>query len=121
MNPTTDDRRHHQRVHFDGHALLITTAGRATVQVVDLSLKGALVKLPAAAQVEGGEPCLLALTLGEITIKMAVEVAHLDGTDAGLRCVAIDLDSITHLRRLIEMNLGDPKLAERELRALLAA
>jgi hypothetical protein len=77
--------------------------------------------LPAAAEVEGGEPVLLAMSLGDIVIKMAAEVAHLDGSDAGLRCVAIDLESITHLRRLIEMNLGNPKLAERELRALLAA
>lgn len=120
MNPT-DDRRTHQRVHFEGHAQLITTAGRATVQVVDVSLKGALVKLPAAAQLDSGEPVLLALSLGDVTIKMAAEVAHLAGPEAGLRCVAIDLDSITHLRRLIEMNLGNPKLAERELRALLAA
>jgi len=32
-----------------------------------------------------------------------------------LRCLSIDLDSITHLRRLLELNLGDPQLVEREL------
>ena len=33
---------------------------------------------------------------------------------------SIDLDSITHLRRLVELNLGDEKLLERELSHLAA-
>ncbi|MCG8610315.1 MAG: hypothetical protein MI864_07240, partial [Pseudomonadales bacterium] len=33
----------------------------------------------------------------------------------------IDLDSITHLKRLIELNVGDPSLIERELSALIDA
>ena len=119
--PASNERRNHTRVEFAGQAALITTEGRATVQVIDVSLKGALVQLPKDAKVESGEPCLLSLKLGDAVIKMAAEIAHLDGQDAGLRCLAIDLDSITHLRRLVEMNLGNPKLAERELMALLAA
>jgi hypothetical protein len=37
-----------------------------------------------------------------------------------LSCTEIDLDSITHLRRLLELNLGDPDLIERELSDLSA-
>jgi hypothetical protein len=36
-------------------------------------------------------------------------------------CKEIDLDSISHLRRLIELNLGDQEELERELGALLKA
>lgn len=114
------DRRQHLRIHYQGSAQLITTEGRAEVQLLDLSLKGALLRLPAGARVQAGEPCLLSLHLGDEHIRMAAEVMHLVGDEAGLRCAAIDLDSISHLRRLVEMNLGNPKLAERELRALLA-
>jgi hypothetical protein len=122
MTSTPDnDRRHHARIQFDGEAQLITTAGRATVHLVDVSLKGALVKLPAGAQLESGEPCLLSLQLGEVRIRMAAEIVHLADQEAGLRCAVIDLESISHLRRLVEMNLGNPKLVERELRALLEA
>ena len=39
---------------------------------------------------------------------------------AGLHCLAIDIDSVTHLRRLVELNLGDPALLEREVSALVA-
>jgi hypothetical protein len=35
-------------------------------------------------------------------------------------CRSIDIESITHLRRLIEVNLGDPAASERELKALIA-
>jgi hypothetical protein len=43
------------------------------------------------------------------------------GRQVGVQCGSIDLESITHLRRLVEMNLGGGSLLERELKALLAA
>jgi hypothetical protein len=38
----------------------------------------------------------------------------------GFQVQYIDLDSATHLRRLVELNLGDPALLEREFENLLA-
>lgn len=115
------ERRHFARIVFDAQAQLITTETRYTGQVVDLSLKGALVELPAATGLEVGEPCLMAVRLGDAVIKMSGDVAHVKGTQVGVQCRCIDLESITHLRRLVEMNLGGGKLLERELKALLAA
>jgi len=51
---------------------------------------------------------------------MSCEVAHIEGDHIGLLCRSIDLDSITHLRHLIELNLGDAALLEREFKALVA-
>jgi hypothetical protein len=116
------ERRHFARVAFDAEAQLTTTSLRL---VVDLSLKGALLLLPEGAQVKPGDPCLLSVTLSQmdVGIAMAGEVAHveLDGRRVGLLCRSIDIESITHLRRLLEMNLGDARLLERELKALLAS
>jgi hypothetical protein len=39
----------------------------------------------------------------------------------GLRCDRLDVDSMSHLRRLVELNLGDPALLERDLQSLIAA
>ena len=50
---------------------------------------------------------------------MNCQLAHCHGRLAGLVCTSIDLDSITHLRRLVELNLGDPDLLDRELSALI--
>lgn len=115
-----NERRHFSRVAFDADAVLTTTADRLAVKVIDLSLKGALLRLPVATTLSAGAPCLLEVKLGDTSLAMAAEVAHLHGEQVGLQCRSIDLESVTHLRRLIEMNLGDPQLLERDLRALVS-
>ncbi|MBH9576083.1 PilZ domain-containing protein [Inhella proteolytica] len=115
-----EERRQFARIHFDAQAQLSTVDTRLDVQLLDISLQGALVRLPAGLRVEPGEPCLLALRLGDVTIKMAAELAHVKADHAGLQCRSIDLESISHLRRLVEVNLGKRELLERELRALVA-
>jgi len=119
----TQERRHFARVAFDAPAQLTTTEDRLPVKLLDISLKGALLQLPRPGAVATGIPCLLKVELdGEDSrITMAAEVAHVDGDHAGLLCRSIDIESITHLRRLIEVNLGEASLLERELKALLAS
>lgn len=121
----TTERRLFARVAFAAGAGLITTQAHLQCQVVDISLKGVLLQLPAGTLVQVGMPCLVRLPLGEgeagIVIAMAGELAHVEGDHAGVQCRSIDLESITHLRRLIEINLGDPSASERELKALIAA
>ncbi|WP_428508614.1 PilZ domain-containing protein [Roseateles sp.] len=117
------ERRQFARVAFDVHAELITTQAHLQAQVLDLSLKGALLRLPAGSGASLGAPCLLKILLadGETCIAMAGELTHVEGERAGVLCRSIDIESITHLRRLIEMNLGDASLVERELAALISA
>ena len=55
-----------------------------------------------------------------IRIDMTVQRTHQDGQLVGLRCIAIDADSIGQLRRLVELNLGDPGLLDREMHLLLS-
>jgi hypothetical protein len=88
-----------------------------------------LLQLPAGPAPQVGMPCLVKLPLGDadsdgasgIAIAMAGELAHVEGGHAGVLCRSIDIESITHLRRLIEVNLADPAASERELKALIAA
>jgi len=117
------ERRQFFRVAFDAKAELITLQQHLHVHVLDLSLKGALLRLPVGSQQESGSPCLLRVQLGgtETSIAMAGEVAHVEGDRVGVICRSIDLESITHLRRLIEMNLGDAALLERDLKTLISA
>jgi hypothetical protein len=116
------ERRHFIRVQFDTPALLTSGHGVQSVQVLDLSLKGALLLASAPDQLASGMPCQLTVQLADHNhIAMSAEVAHTEGRHVGLRCRAIDLDSVTHLRRLIELQLGDPALLERDLAELGAA
>ena len=46
------------------------------------------------------------------------EVAHVEGSRIGLQCLVLDLESASTLRRLVELNLADPELLERNLAEL---
>ena len=50
---------------------------------------------------------------------MEVSVAHIEESRIGFYCQHIDIDSISHLHRLVELNLGNEKLLEREMSEML--
>ena len=116
-----DDRRQYSRVAFHAPARLVFSIPAFDTVVIDLSLKGALIRLPVGTSVTEGEAAQLHVRLGETDdrISMNVKVAHVEGRYAGLVCEGIDIDSVTHLRRLVELNLGDPDLLDRELSSLI--
>ncbi len=118
----SEERRKHSRIAFQAPASLVFPDRTIDTVVIDLSLKGALVRLPASTSVQDQAICKLHVHLNEThdDIGMDARVVHNEGRYAGLRCLTIDLDSVTHLRRLVELNLGDPALLERELSALVA-
>jgi hypothetical protein len=120
----TDERRHFTRVSFVSGAQLAYAGTSLAAQVLDLSFKGALVDVPHAEGLSVGSPCILSIPLGPgnaaEAITMSCEVAHIEGDHLGLLSRSIDLDSITHLRHLIELNLGDATLLDREFKALIA-
>ncbi|HPW84145.1 MAG TPA: PilZ domain-containing protein [Rhodoferax sp.] len=89
------------------------------VQLLDVSLKGALVDLGQVLPCPVGARGRLRLSLSTTTfIAMDVSVARVEGSQLGLKCTHIDLDSVTHLRQLIERNSQDPALLVRELALL---
>lgn len=115
-----NQRRLFSRILFSGGARLLHRGQWNSCGVFDLSLKGACVKAAARLDIRMGDAVTLALSLGEdkAEVRMAGEVAHVEGEHIGFACREIDLDSITHLRRLLELNLGDATLLDRELSAL---
>ena len=85
-----------------------------------LSLKGALIRPKGDFFVTVGTPCTLKVQLDDAgaVIRMEATIVHHQGPFYGLACREIDLDSVTHLRRLVALNLGDEMLLERELSLL---
>lgn len=115
------ERRKFSRLPFPAETVLVAGNRRFTTQLIDISMKGALVSAPQGWVGKNGTPAVLQIRLedSDVVIAMEVEAAHVEPTRLGLRCRSIDVDSMTHLRRLLELNLGDPSLVERELAQLL--
>lgn len=115
------EKRRFWRAAFTAPACLIGAGGSIPVAVIDLSLNGAHIETPPMWSGAIGDPVQLKIDLSEsVSIALRGTVTHLVGNRVGLRCDHIDLDSITHLRRLVELNAGDPQLLDRELPHLLA-
>lgn len=117
-----EERRNFSRIPFTAKVSLLDRAGAPhRGRLHDIALKGALVELEAPWDTRPGERCEFQLQLSpQVSIIMQTTVVHVAGQRIGLRCDEIDLDSVTALRRLVSLNSGDPRLLERELRALIA-
>jgi hypothetical protein len=114
------ERRQFWRANFKSRVRVTTHETEVFAQLIDISLKGALLLAGASWHPVMGEECQLRLDLGPgTTISVWGTVVHIAGKHIGLRSDNIDLDSITHLRRLVELNAGDPEILEREIGALL--
>lgn len=111
------EKRRFKRIPFNTPARIVSTM---QMQVIDISLKGALVTKPAQWKGAAGDIIDIEIPLdsGDAIIRMETRVAHVEPERLGLVCHHIDLNSITHLRRLVELNLGDDALLHRELAEL---
>ena len=123
MNDTADknsERRRFQRVLFDSPARIADQGVDFITTLVDISLNGALLIRPDDWLTESGSVVGLTILLDDkqTRIIMRAIVAHQEADTLGLRCESIDMESIGHLRRLVELNLGDAELLNRELESL---
>jgi len=113
------DKRVFQRVLFSHDAKLIHKNIKHTTQVLDLSLHGFLCTLPSAANIKLNDDITLELTLDqERKITMQATVVHIEDSHLGMDCHHIDIDSISELKRLIQLNLADDELLNRDVSVL---
>ena len=119
MTDSPSDRRRFQRIEIDAATELVQGDRRWPVELHDLSLKGLLVRRPEGWDADAEQPFEARVRLADdAEVRMEVAMTHEEGDLIGFVCQHIDLDSIAHLRRLVELNLGDEALLERELAAL---
>ena len=123
MSSFTEKRRF-TRIPFEAETRITNpeTGASCSVQLLDISLKGALTTLPHSWHAKIGNTYLLELLLAatdtEIKLQMEARLVHVEDDHFGFQYQNMDLDTATHLHRLIELNLGDEKLMERELAEL---
>ena len=114
-----EEKRRFQRIFYRADALLHSDEASLHCRIVDISLKGCLLGFDEPWAHEVSTLYTLTLVLSdEVSIAMKLRFVHADGSLAGFECEHIDIDSMTNLRRLVELNLGDSELLGRELDAL---
>lgn len=120
MSDNSNDNRHFHRIFYNAD---VNLAYESTIslpcKLIDISLKGCLLQFESPWTDPLENIYTLQLKLSEdIIITMQVSPTHIIGNNAGFKCEHIDIDSISQLRRLVELNLGDSKILERDLQAL---
>lgn len=115
------ERRQFTRILFSTPAQLEYEQQQYHCELLDISLHGALITKDEQFNIPKNSRATLTFTLPDstINIEMMVHVCHIEDDHLGLKCRYIDLDSISHLKRLIELNLADEALLHRELSQLI--
>lgn len=125
----TEEKRRFQRIQFDAEISLNTFEDPQRVitgVLQDISLKGALIGIsesyePLRNGTEGD--LVIRPEQGDIEITLSVKIAYglPEKCCYGLDISTMDVDSAAHLRRLVEVNLGDTTSLQRELTNLIEA
>lgn len=114
------DRRKFARVVLGWPAQLSCGEQSWEVKLEDLSLKGVLLSRPADYKMGIDQPLQLSIHIPQSQIVIEMQLAEAHGSDKllGMSCEKIDIDSISQLKRLIELNVGSDEFLNRELEHL---
>jgi len=122
------ENRRFTRIPFDADVQLYDpqTQKNWDSELIDISLKGIKLSCPhnwnenwETAEHSNFEVTLI-LAKDEIEIKIKATLKHHDEAVLGFQILHIDVDSASHLHRLLELNLGDSKLLDREYIELIS-
>jgi len=128
------ERRQFTRLPFDGVVSLSHNNRIYQGTLIDISLSGALVQIndnnsllketglkSTQGRVVNKPKVKFNFSLNNNAIKIFFKgnISHIKNCDFGIECEEIDMNSAKHLKRLIELNLGESLLLARELSALI--
>ncbi len=112
-----------QRINFAmrSEVTINGTLHRATLG--NISIKGALVAFHDQLDPKEGLPCSLTVHLDHPQVRLSFEavIVHSDQNLTGMKFTGMKIDTMIHLRRLLELNSGEPDQVRSELRSLIEA
>ena len=104
-----EEKRRFPRAPFDGEAHLQANGSTMPVELMDISLRGALLSLPEGIALSRGDDGELTLLMedSELRIPLPVTVRRTQGQLAGVEFGKVEVEAMQHLRRLLELHLGE--------------
>lgn len=111
------EKRKFQRIPFQCYSQIKCGDRTYTAELLDISMKGALLLARDMTERDVGHICFLDITLAnsDIHLHFEAELTHKAENHYGFVFLGEDLETFMHLRRLLELNIGDDEIIEREL------
>lgn len=114
------ERRRFSRIMYQVPALIRQGQNVLPTTIQDLSLHGLLLRTDSIHTLDNNDTVLVNFTLSDSDIDISLEavIVGFDQQTIRLKITHIDIDSISHLKRLVELNVGDDALLYREIEHL---
>ncbi|MGD8112012.1 PilZ domain-containing protein [Vibrio sp. TRT 21S02] len=114
------ERRRFSRIIYQAQATLQQNGTTISAEVNDLSLHGLLLKSEQADKLTPNQTVDVEFSLPDSDVVIQLVGNLISGSNGILRMSIdhIDINSIGHLKRLVELNVGDDSLLHRELEHL---
>tara|TARA_Y100001960_G_scaffold165757_1_gene174064 strand:+ start:430 stop:798 length:369 start_codon:yes stop_codon:yes gene_type:complete len=114
------ERRQFSRVVYQVPSEISQEHINVSGSVQDLSLHGLLIQCDELQLFSQDTPVHVSFKLAnsDINIQLEATIVSTINTSMRLRIEHLDIDSISHLKRLVELNVGDDELLYREIEHL---
>ncbi|EGA70159.1 hypothetical protein VISI1226_18096 [Vibrio sinaloensis DSM 21326] len=114
------ERRRFSRIVYRAQAVLSQGMSAVDASISDLSLHGLLIDCQQSALLDVNEQVDVEFTLpgSDVTIQLTGNIVGLNNNMIRLSIDHIDIESIGHLKRLVELNVGDDELLHRDIEHL---
>lgn len=111
-----NEQRIYRRIPFHTEAELNLNEGSFQCELMDLALQGALFKSEQELPLKIGQQCSVTISLPatDLCMEFTGELIHHRGNFYGFIFVSEDVVTMSHLRRLLELNIGDGDQIDRE-------
>lgn len=113
-----EEHRNFSRIKFQAHTKIEIEGHPYGGELLDISLKGALIsskknELPLSLNKDA--LVKIFLPSSSVSMNFSARLVHLDGDHYGFKFTSYDAESMTHLRRMLELNLESHEQVIKEL------
>ncbi|WP_159655807.1 PilZ domain-containing protein [Vibrio atypicus] len=114
------ERRRFSRIVYRTQTVLRQGINTVNATISDLSLHGLLIDCDQSALLTQDEQVNVEFSLSgsDVTIQLVGNIVGINNNMIRLSIDHIDIESIGHLKRLIELNVGDDELLHRDIEHL---
>jgi hypothetical protein len=112
-----EEHRKFLRTEFASECYFVTETDKVSLEILNISLKGLLATAKDGPDIslETKGKVQIRLPRTDILLEAHGRIVHKEQDKFGIFFEDIELDSMVHLRRLLELNTGNPNEIEREL------